>query len=229
MVIWAVALFFMLIGLPTVYYYYKVRTKTKGDFISQFPEGFTKKGLDISHHQGNIDWPLIFDKLRYDTIVQFVYCKATQSTWHVDTKWERNRKMLTELGILHGAYHFFDGKKPPRDQAKHFLSYWKHRDMDMAPMLDVETEGFSDGDLIAKMKIWLEVVEKATGHRPIIYCSLHYFESKFKRHFKDYQFWIAAYSREPDVLRDPRVIYWQFSETGEIPGCRELVDLNVGK
>jgi lysozyme len=227
--LWTIVLFFLLTGLPTAYYYINKKSKFTGDFVSQFPDGFSKKGIDISHHQGDIDWPMIFDKLRYDTIVQFVYCKATQSTWHVDTKWKRNRKMLTQLGILHGAYHFFDGKSPPKDQVKHFLQHWDHRDMDLAPMLDVETEGFSDSDLIAKMKIWLEEVEKLTGHRPIIYCSLNYFETKFKRHFKDYHFWIAAYSQVPESLNDKRVLYWQFSEKGQLPGCDEWVDLNVGK
>lgn len=229
--IWTILLFLVMIGLPTAYYLYQKKSSrgNTGDFLSQFPEGYTTKGIDISHHQGEIDWELLFDKLRYDTLIQFVYCKATESVTHVDTRWHENRNQLTDLGILHGAYHFFDGKNPPRDQVKHFLSHWKHRDMDLPPMLDVETEGFSDSDLIAKMKIWLTEVERLTGHRPIIYCSLHFFETKFKKDFKNYKFWIAAYSQEPEILEDPRVLYWQFSETGEIPGCRELVDLNVGK
>lgn len=226
----AVILFFLLIGLPTVYYYTNGKSfKRKGGFEGQFPSGYTLKGIDISHHQGEMDWELIFNDLRLDTILNFVYCKATESVDHIDTKWQYNRKKLTQLGIVHGAYHFFNGKKPPRDQVKHFLSQWDHRDIDLPPMLDVESEGFSDSDLIAKMKIWLTEIEKTTGHRPIIYCSLDYFENKFKNHFQNYKFWIAAYSREPSALDDPRVIYWQFSEKGHLPGCDEHVDLNVGK
>ncbi len=227
---YALILFVILISLPTAYYYWNGKSfKSKKGFASQFPEEFSQKGIDISHHQGKIDWELIFNELRLDTVINFVYCKATESVSHIDTKWHYNRKKLSELGVVHGAYHFFNGKMPPRDQAKHFLSHWKHRDMDLPPMLDVEMEGFSDSDLIAKMQIWLTEVENATNHRPIIYCSLDYFEKKFKNHFRDYKFWIAAYSRKPKVLNDSRVLYWQFSEKGEIPGCDEYIDLNVGK
>jgi lysozyme len=231
MMIWSVVLFFVLIGLPTAYYYWNDRSFKMGkkDFASQFPKDFPLKGIDISHHQGDVDWELIFNDLKLDTVINFVYCKATEGTDHIDTRWQENRKRLTNLGIIHGAYHFFNGKTPPRDQAAHFLKHWNHRDLDLAPMLDVESEGFSDVDLIAKMEIWLTVVEEQTGHRPIIYCSLDYFDKKFKNHFAEYDFWIAAYSRKPHVLSDPRVKYWQFSEKGELPGCDELVDLNVGR
>jgi lysozyme len=228
---WAMILFLLVVGLPIGYYFYNGRsfTKYRGDFLSQFPTGYSTIGIDISHHQGEMDWELMFDDLGYDTLVQFVYCKATESIDHLDRQWERNRIQLTRLGIVHGAYHFFNGQKPPREQASHFLKHWSHRDIDLAPMLDVESEGFSDEDLIAKMKIWLTVVEKETGFRPIIYCSNHYFETKFKNDFKNYKFWIAAYSREPSSFSDPRIIYWQFSEKGQMAGTNEFVDLNVGK
>lgn len=227
----SIVLFFLLIGLPTAYYYWNDRSfkLKKVDFSSQFPSGFSQRGIDISHHQGQIDWDLIFDELRMDTLIHFVYCKASEGSSHVDTRWQSNRQKLTELGIVHGAYHFFDGKSLPRPQVNHFLAQWNHRDMDLPPMLDVETEGFSDTDLIAKMTIWLTEVERLTGHRPIIYCSLDFFEKKFVNHFENYSFWIAAYSRKPNALIDPRVKYWQFSEKGKLPGCNEFVDLNVGK
>lgn len=231
MVVWAVVLFLLLTGLPTAYYFFRKTTSksNKIELLTTIPEGFPSLGIDISHHQGKIDWPLLFDELRYDTIIKFVYCKATESTNHLDTRWVENRLILNDLGILNGAYHFFDPINPPKAQVDFFLSTWKPRDIDLPPMLDVETEGFSDKDLIAKMKIWLEEIEKRTGHRPIIYTSHHFFDTKFKNDFKNYNFWIASYSRKPNSLEDKRVVHWQYSESGKIPGCSELVDLNVSK
>jgi lysozyme len=231
MVVWAVILFLLLTGLPTAYYFFRKKNvkEKKIDLLVNAPYGFLSLGIDVSHHQGKIDWPLIFDELRYDTIIKFVYCKATESTDHFDTRWQENRTTLNNMGIRNGAYHFFDPKSPPRPQVEHFLNHYKHRDIDLPPMLDVETEGFSDSDLIAKMKIWLTEVERITGLRPIIYTSYHFFETKFKNDFEKYNFWIASYSRRPNSLEDKRVIHWQYSETGKIPGCSELVDLNVSK
>jgi len=207
----------------------KKRSVTKTTFLQNIPPNFASIGIDVSHHQGKVDWDLLFSDLRFDTIVRFVYCKATESLTHLDTKWDYNRKTLNNLGILNGAYHFFDGFAAPKDQAAHFLTHWKPREIDLPPVLDVETEGISDADLIAKMRIWLTKVEEETGYRPIIYTSDHFYESKFKGKFPGYYFWVAAYSRKPTSIDSEQIIHWQYSETGTLPGIDENVDLNVSK
>jgi lysozyme len=222
-------LILVLIGVTYVYYSKDDKVIKREHVIKSIPPGFPSFGIDVSHHQGEIDWNSLLKKEHYDTIIQFVYCKATEGSDHVDTKWERNRSILQQLDIPNGAYHFFSPKSEPRPQAKHFLNYWKKSDLDLPPVLDVESEGFSDEDLRAKMKIWLEEVEKQTGMRPVIYTSLNFFETKFMDHFKDYKFWIAAYSRKPEFIDDSRIIHWQYSETGELPGIDEHVDFNVSK
>jgi lysozyme len=208
----AASLFFIVLvlgGIGISYYYFTKISKSvlRTETIASIPEGFSSFGIDISHHQGKIDWQKLF----------------------VTERFGNNRKALREIGIPHGAYHFFNSKSKPRPQAKHFLMHWKPEEFDLPPVLDVESEGFSDADLIAKMKIWLEEVETATGMRPIIYCSLHYFETKFAADFKEYTFWIAAYSRKPKCIEDSRIIHWQYSETGALPGFSENVDFNVSK
>jgi lysozyme len=92
------------------------------------------------------------------------------------------------------------------------------------PMIDTQHK-----ELIAAMKIWLLEVEQKTGMRPIIYTSLHFYETKFAKDFSEYKFWIAAYSRRPNCLEDARILHWQYSEKGELPGIREKVDFNVSK
>ncbi|MCT4559742.1 MAG: GH25 family lysozyme [Crocinitomicaceae bacterium] len=234
---WGYGLLFTLImaAIATGSYYFIFKNQKKNyrqkkeEILVHIPEGFNSMGIDVSHHQGSVDWELLFNKLGYDTIIRFVYCKATESLTHVDTKWEHNRKTLNGLGIMNGGYHFFDGKARPREQAAHFLAHWKPREIDLPPVLDVETEGFSDSDLIAKMKIWMTVVEEQTGYRPIIYTSLNYYETKFKDQFPGYYFWIAAYSQRPKALENDNVLHWQYSETGVLPGINEKVDLNVTK
>ena len=219
-----------IISFGTWYLFSPHKTKiNKNDFLKNIPNGYESIGIDVSHHQGNIDWDLLFNKEHYDTIIHFVYCKATEGNSHIDTKWEYNREMLNDFGIPNGAYHFFTTKEPPRPQVDHFLTYWKKREVDLPPVLDVETEGFSDEDLRNKMKIWLDEVENRTGMRPIIYTSHHFFETKFKNFFPNHKFWIAAYSKEPISIADKRILHWQFSENGVLPGIDEEVDLNVSK
>lgn len=219
------------LSIGGLFWYYTQSTKplTVAKFREIVPKGFPTIGLDVSHHQGEMDWDKLFNKSGYDSLIHFVYCKATEGNTHIDRQWERNRSILNDYGIPNGAYHFFITTDPPLPQAEHFLNHWKKRDIDLPPVLDVETEGFSDEDLIAKMKIWLTEIENKTGMRPIIYTSLNFYETKFQKDFLNYKFWIAAYSRKPTCIDDERIIHWQFSESGRIPGTREKVDLNVSK
>lgn len=221
-----------LLGLTySIYYFYKVDTKEniKNELLASIPEGFTSFGIDISHHQGSIDWKDLFIDKDLDSVISFIYCKATEGIDHIDSEWENNRSALLGLGKPHGAYHFFSVKTDALKQARHFLDHWKKEMLDLPPVLDVETEAESDRILIKSMKIWLQEVEKKTGSRPIIYTSLHFYETKFKNEFKDYFFWIAAYSRKPECLEDKRILHWQYSDKGELPGIEEKVDFNVSK
>lgn len=212
------------------FFWYEVEQEVQSPryFIKNIPEGYASVGIDVSHHQGKIDWEeLLIDK-GFDTIIDFVYCKVTEGADHLDRQWERNRGILNGMGVQNGAYHYFSTKTPPRPQAAHFLAHWDERDIDLPPVLDVEDEGFSDEDLIAKMRIWLTEVERISGRRPVIYTSLNFYETKFRNRFPGYKFWLAAYSREPQYMTDDAVIHWQFSETGELPGIGK-VDVNVSK
>lgn len=195
--------------------------------IRELPPSFKSHGIDISRYQGEIDWPVFFDQA--NTKISFVYCKATEGVSHIDTKYTSNRNKLREENKAFGVYHFFRPKLNAESQAKHFLINYTPRGNELPPVLDVETESVSDTELIKGMKVWLEHVEEKTGKRPVIYTSYHFYSTKFKNHFKNYEFWIANYSRRSDRMTDDRIIHWQYSDRGGIPGIEGPVDLNFSK
>lgn len=222
----------LLMGLVYLLYRFYNRdhsVKQKEALTINIPSGFQGFGIDVSHHQGVIDWDVLLNKEGYDTLVDFVYCKATEGSTFVDSEWYRNRKELMKREIPHGAYHFFRPSVDPEEQAKHFLYHWTKQEGDLPPVLDIETEGENDKQLIKSIDIWMNAVEQRTGMRPIIYTSLHFFETKFAKSFPNHSFWIAAYSRKPGSIDDPRIIHWQYSESGSLPGIETAVDLNVTK
>ena len=151
--------------ISLLYYKYQSPYVYTGELkIKALPDSFKSYGIDISHHQGEIDWSIFKDKV--DSTIRFVYCKATEGTNFIDKQWSENRKQLQKLKIVHGAYHFFSPKKPAKIQATHFLNQYSYKQNDLPPVLDSETEGSSDKELISKMKIWLTEVEEKTGKRP---------------------------------------------------------------
>ena len=230
-------LIIVFIGIAGYAFYLYVRNKiyearsevAKEKIVRTIPYGFSSFGIDISHHQGEIDWEELISEQGYDTIIHFVYCKTTEGTDHLDTKWYHNRKHLKRLDVPNGAYHFFRNSDPIT-QADFFLKHWIHRTEDLPPMLDVEYECANNPELISDMRTWLKHVEEKTGMRPVIYTSLHLYETKFQEDLLDYKFWVASYSRRPEQLdTDDRIIHWQFSSDGHLPGIDHRIDMNVSK
>ncbi|HEX5453610.1 MAG TPA: glycoside hydrolase family 25 protein [Stellaceae bacterium] len=71
--------------------------------------------IDVSHHNGAIDWPAVAA-----ADITLVFVKATQGAGFVDPAFARNRRGAADAGILVVPYHFLDTADPD-DQADNFL------------------------------------------------------------------------------------------------------------
>lgn len=195
--------------------------------LQPLPVGFLSHGIDVSHHQGEIDWDEFMKKM--DTTISFVYCKVTEGTDFVDSEWKRNHSFLAEHKMKHGGYHFFTPDVSARHQALHFLAHYSSQKHEMPPVLDAEVEGKSDHTLIEGMREWLKIVELKTGVRPVIYTSYSMYRDIMKGKFPEHEFWIASYNPDDSRVQDPEIIHWQYSDHGDVPGINGLVDLNFSK
>ena len=71
--------------------------------------------IDVSHHNGAIDWPEVAG-----AGIALAFIKATQGTGFVDPAFERNRSAAVKAGVLVVPYHFLDTADADQ-QAEHFL------------------------------------------------------------------------------------------------------------
>lgn len=191
-----------------------------------YPQGYSIRGIDVSHHQGDIDW----DKVAHARIdsepVSFVFIKATEGTTLKDEAFEHNFAETRRVGILCGCYHYFLPEKPARAQAEHFIRTVHLRNGDLPPVLDIEEAGNLKPDALRKAALeWLAIVEKHYHVKPIIYTG-YKFKQKYLDVAWDYPVWIAHYY--VDALRyDGRWDFWQHTDHGRIAGIKGHVDLNV--
>ena len=197
--------------------------------IRQLPKNFNAHGIDVSRYQGTIDWDTFFQHM--DTTIEFVYCKATEGTDHVDIQWDRNRRELQERSKPFGAYHFFLPEKDPVSQAEHFVSQCQQGLGNLPPVLDAEVVGTSGESLILNMKTWLQTVERKTGKRPLIYTSYAIYKNLFSGNFEGYRYWVANYNvlDKEHRFSNSEIVIWQYSDKGKLPGIETLVDLNFAK
>jgi len=180
-------------------------------------------GIDISHYQGKIDWNLVHESQHP---IEFIFIRATMGADGIDFNYQRNLMEAEKLGFLVGSYHFY---RPNEDAIEQFENFKKNALVSprhLPPVLDVEWNS-SKGkeDLIAGIKVFLDLIEGEYGVKPIIYSGLDFWEQNLKNYFSDYPIWIAAYSRKSMSI-ESKWDFHQFSENVIIKGIDGYVDGN---
>lgn len=113
--------------------------------------------IDVSHHNGAIDWPAVAA-----AGIALAFIKATQGKGFADPTFERNRSGAAKAGVLVVPYHFLDTTDPD-DQADHFLDVTALPEGQVA-MIDWESAATAD-DIVAFGRALVE----CTGRDPVAY------------------------------------------------------------
>ena len=190
------------------------------------------QGIDVSHHNGNIDFKLV----AADGI-SFVFIKATQGKSFRSTKFLQFVKDAKAAGLLIGAYHYVDDSAGSVDAAKAEAQnfYRAIQDaggigtFDLPPVMDYESNknGHSKATITAVAKTFLEEMHKLTGVKPLVY-TYPAFIGNFTG-LSSYPLWIARYSTQTpaDASGWTRWDYWQYSDGaagGYLPRGNRKVD-----
>lgn len=195
-----------------------------------YPEGYEIHGIDISHHQGKINWQELKDHGMIDEFpVRFVMIKATEGATRIDPNFEDNFYQAREYGFTRGAYHFYSVHSAAQPQAAFFIRKVKLENGDLPPVLDVEHKPKNQTDEEFKQSVlqWLDIVEKHYGVKPIIY-TYYKFKTRYLSDpvFDDYPYWIAHYYVD-SVEYQGKWKFWQHTDVGRLPGIKGNVDFNI--
>ena len=184
-------------------------------------------GIDVSHHQGDINWNKV--KKWKDKSIQFVYIKATEGATFVDKTYEKNFKGAKEQKILTGSYHYFRTTSSVKDQFKNFIQTISKEDQDLIPMIDVEEKkNWNNKEFHKNFKEFLGLIENHFGQKPMIYTVNSFYNINLSGKYNDYHFLIGRYGKNSPNMRDKsNWTIWQFSETGKVDGIPKLVDIDV--
>jgi len=210
----------------------------------------TIHGIDVSHHQGEINWTRV-----YSGGYRFAFVKATEGDARppviIDPNFETNINNGSNAGLLMGAYHLAHPEMNNAvDEAQFFVSiagsYLKGEYL--RPALDLEQEivnkvidekGKDEGKryLSNWVETWISTVKEETGVEPIIYVSSDSAENYLNKSIAKYNLWIAHYTYDPDI--PPRTGIWdswdfwqwsnesKYASLGYVPGISGDVDLDV--
>ncbi len=198
-------------------------------FNRHISKRYSIHGIDISHHQKNINWDNIVNHDEFK--VSFCFLKATEGGNFKDTMFKEYWRKCKEAGIVRGAYHFYNPAKGYAEQANNFIRTVDLTENDLAPVLDFEKDvtTASVAQVRYSLRRWLEVVENHYGVKPIIYTNPFIYNKYIKGYFKNNPLWIADYNSSyiHNFLSHPNLKFWQYTEKGRVSGINGHVDVNA--
>ena len=182
------------------------------------------RGIDVSHYSGAVDWNAV-----RDAGIHFAYVKASEGVDAADPSFAGHWETLGGLPILRGAYHFYVTEDDPEEQARFFLSQVTLAPGDLPPVVDVELLGRgTQPGLADRLETFLEIVEKETGARPIIYTAPNFWNAHLTDRFGDYPLWVAEYGVSEPVTPQGWGAWtlWQWEKDVDVPGVEKGADLS---
>lgn len=188
----------------------------------------SKKGIDVSVHQGNIDWNKVKDSGIEFAVIRDGY--GRESPNQVDKRFHTNIKNAQNSGIHCGVYHYSyainsaDAVK----EAQFCLKNIKDYKLEYPVAFDIEDKSMiklGKRVLTDICKAFCGTIEQA-GYYSIIYTNPNWLKNYL---FADellpsYDLWLAQWgASKPSYACG----IWQTSETGKVDGISGNVDINI--
>lgn len=192
-------------------------------------EGAVKKGIDVSEHQGKIDW----NKVKADGIdFAIIRCGYGDNyTSQDDKQWQYNVSECERLGIPYGVYiySYATNTTMAKSEAQHVLrlisghklSYPVYFDMEDNSTVKVSSE--MKGQIA---KTFCDTIS-ASGFKVGIYANLNWWTSYLTSsvfNTNSWSKWVAQYNATCDYSGDYDI--WQSTDKGSVNGISGNVDLN---
>jgi lysozyme len=190
------------------------------------PATYPMQGVDVSHHQGPIDWQSVAA-----AGAKFAYIKASEGGDVRDAAFATNWREAGEAGLRRGGYHFFTLCRLASDQATNFIATVPRDPAALPPVIDLEFGGncVARPDrqvLLGEIASFIRLVEAHSGQPVILYITAEFDEVYRVSEAVDRPLWLRRHFIPPSYGAHPWVM-WQASSLRRVQGISGPVDWNV--
>lgn len=200
------------------------------------PSNATLHGIDVSNHNGKIDWEKVKNSGQVDFAI--IRCGYGGNWWSTDANnwsqddlfWEYNSSECERLGIPYGTYlySYADTVEKARSEAEHVVRVLNGKKLSYPIYYDMEENRLnqlSTTQIANIAKTFLTTMESYGYKNVAVYSSKYLFENKLTNAvFSDYPKWVAQYNTTCTYRGNYHM--WQYTSEGAISGINGNVDLN---
>jgi len=182
------------------------------------------EGIDVSSHQGNVDWGHWWRSGK-----RFAYVKATEGTNYTNPNFTQQYNGSAAAGMTRGSYHFaLPNRSDGATQARYFVANgggWSRDGRTLPGTLDIEYNpygetcyGMNHGAMVNWIRSFSDTYHALTGRWPVIYTSTAWWD-KCTGRTGDFSstnpLWLARYAPAvgPMPYRWPIHTIWQYTSS----------------
>lgn len=192
----------------------------------------TVMGIDISKHNGNIDWNAVKNSGVQYVILRCGYRGSASGVLVEDQKFKSNIQGATAAGLKVGIYFFSQAVNEVEavEEASMTLSLIKKHRITYPVYIDVESangraDGISKEARTSVINAFCQTIRNS-GYTPGLYANKNWLTEKINTGaLGGCKIWLAQYVAAPTY--GGRYEMWQYSSRGSIAGIKGNVDLNV--
>lgn len=191
-------------------------------------------GVDVSSHQGVIDWQAVADAGVDFAIIRVGYRGYTTGGINEDERYYANMEGALAAGLDVGVYFYSQAisTQEAREEAQFVLDRLGGYEITYPIIFDWEqgdqeerTDNVDNETLTNCAIAFCDAIE-TYGYRAGCYFNQSFGYDRFDlRELEDYDFWLAEYNTHQSFLYD--VELWQYTNMGTVPGIDATVDLNL--
>lgn len=185
------------------------------------------KGIDVSHHQGTINWTAV-----KSNGIEFAILKAGGSDggFYKDECFEKNYAGAKAVGLPVGAYYFVGANCVTRADgiadAKRFLEIIKGKQFEFPVYIDIEkTPVSAKAGATEAVNAFCETMGNSGYYVGIYASDISGFKDRLiLEKLTKWCKWVARYGSQPQFVKEYGI--WQKSETGRVGGISGKVDID---
>lgn len=191
------------------------------------PNGAVARGIDVSNHQGTVDW----NKVKAAGI-DFAILKVGPVYGKPDDSFERNAAECERLGIPYGVYYYSYARsvEDANKEVDRTLAWLGGHHPSLPVYYDLEDSyilqdpDFSKDKLTQIAQAFCNRME-AVGFKSGIYANLNWLNNYLNSpSLSGYDHWVAQYNWRCDYAGS--YSFWQYSSNGNVPGVNGRCDMN---